>query len=112
MNMGIPSIIVKMLRQKFDQQWSVRRTQSTEDDHHRLLRLVRPSKLRLDTRLAGTTLRVDSLLAMKKGDVLAFDYPIDRPLDVTVNGKLKYRGEIVEAHNKRALQVLELAPEP
>jgi flagellar motor switch protein FliM len=110
--MGIPSIIVKMLRQKFDQQWSVRRTQSTEEDHHRLLRLVRPSKLRLDTRLQGPTVRVDALLAMKEGDVLAFDYPVVRPLDVTVNGKLKYRGEIVEAHNKRALHVLELVTEP
>ena len=33
MNIGIPSIIVKMLRQKFDQQWSLRKTQATENEH-------------------------------------------------------------------------------
>ena len=43
MNIGIPSIIVKMLRQKFDQQWSVRKTQATEAEHARVLRLIRPS---------------------------------------------------------------------
>ena len=32
MNIGIPSIVVKMLRNKFDQQWSVRKSQSTEQE--------------------------------------------------------------------------------
>ena len=42
MNIGIPSIVVKMLRQKFDQQWSVRKTQATEEERARVLRLIRP----------------------------------------------------------------------
>jgi len=42
MNIGIPSIVVKMLRQKFDQQWSVRKTQATEKERARVLRLIRP----------------------------------------------------------------------
>jgi flagellar motor switch protein FliM len=112
MNMGIPSIIVKMLRQKFDQQWSVRKAQSTDGDHHRILRLLRPASIRLDARLQGPTMRVDTLLALEPGDVLGFDYPLDRPLDVMVNGKLKHRGEIVKAHNKRALHILEPVVEP
>jgi flagellar motor switch protein FliM len=107
MNLGIPSIIVKMLRQKFDQQWSARRTPSTVDDHQRMLKLVKASNVRLDTRLEGPTLKIESLLAMQAGDVLVFDYPSDRPLDLLVNGKLKYRGEIVESHNKRSLHVLQ-----
>src|SRR5258707_198417 len=56
MNIGIPSIIVKMLRQKFDQQWSVRKTQATEAEHARMLRLVRPATMRLDLRLRGPSL--------------------------------------------------------
>src|ERR1700685_4662445 len=47
MNLGIPSIIIKMLRQKFDQQWSVRKTQATELEHARVLRLIRPAHLNL-----------------------------------------------------------------
>jgi flagellar motor switch protein FliM len=112
MNIGIPSIIVKMLRQKFDQQWSVRKTMVTEEEHARMLRLIRPSLLHIDARLQGPRIGVRDLLDLQEGDVLAFDYPVDRPLDVTVNGKLKYNGEIITTGRKRAFQVMEAVTEP
>ena len=37
MNIGIPSIIVKMLRQKFDQQWSVRKTRPRREEQRRVV---------------------------------------------------------------------------
>jgi flagellar motor switch protein FliM len=43
------------------------------------------------------------------GDVLAFDYPIGRMVDLVINGKGKYRGRIVSAGNKRAFQIDEIA---
>ncbi len=107
MNLGIPSITVKMLRQKFDQQWSVRKTRASEDEHLRTLRILQPALVRAESSLQGPTLSVASLLALKEGDVLAFDYPLEQPLDFTLNGSLKYRGEIVMSGRKRAFQVLE-----
>ncbi len=107
MNIGIPSIIVKMLRQKFDQQWSVRKTQATEEEHARMLRLIRPANLNLDARLHGPTVGVGALLDLEEGDVVAFDYPVERPVDIAINGKLKYRGEIVSSGRKRAFQIQE-----
>src|SRR5712691_8934829 len=76
MNIGIPSIIVKMLRHKFDQQWSVRKTEATEEEHARVLRLIRPATIHLDARLQGPTLGVRTLLDLAEGDILAFDYPV------------------------------------
>jgi flagellar motor switch protein FliM len=111
LNIGIPSIIVKMLRQKFDQQWSVRKTEATEEEHARVLRIIRAARVHLDARLQGPTLRVGTLLDLKEGDILAFDYSVGRMLDVMVNGKLKYRGEIVSAGRKRAFHVQELTAE-
>ncbi len=108
MNVGIPSIIVKMLRQKFDQHRTVRRTQATEEEHARVLRLVRPAMLHLDARLQGPTLAVPELLELKEGDILVFDYPSSRPLDLMVNGKLKYGGEVVQVSGRRALQIQHL----
>ncbi|MEQ1948000.1 MAG: flagellar motor switch protein FliM [Bryobacteraceae bacterium] len=105
MNIGIPSIVVKMLRQKFDQQWSVRKTQATDDEHARVLRLIRPALIHTDARLQGTIIEVNDLLALSEGDVLALDYPVERPIDLVVNGKLKYRGEIVVTGRKRAFQI-------
>jgi flagellar motor switch protein FliM len=109
MNLGIPSIIVKMLRQKFDQHWSVRRSQVTEDEHARMLRLLQGAGIRLDARLQGPFVRVETLLDLKEGDVLAFDYPLARPLHFTANGKLKYLGEVVSSGRKRAFQITALA---
>ena len=105
MNIGIPSIIVKMLRQKFDQQWSVRRTQATEEEHARVLRLVMPALLSADTRMQGQTMTVGDLLRIDEGHILAFDFPQERPLDLLLNGKLKYRGQIVATGNKRGFQI-------
>jgi flagellar motor switch protein FliM len=82
MNIGIPSIIVKMLRHKFDQQWSVRRSESTEQEQSRTLRLIKPGGIHLDGRLNGPTLSVEDLLDLAAGDVLTFDYPIGRPVDL------------------------------
>jgi flagellar motor switch protein FliM len=107
MNIGIPSIIVKMLRQKFDQQWSVRKSEATQDEHARMLRLIRPANFLLDARLNGPTMGVATLLDLTEGDVVAFDYPMERPVDITINGKLKYRGEVVTTGRKRAFQVQE-----
>jgi flagellar motor switch/type III secretory pathway protein FliN len=55
---------------------------------------------------------VRALLALKEDDVLVFDYPVGRPLDLTVNKKLKYQGEIVTAGRKRAFQALKLVVKP
>lgn len=107
MNIGIPSIVVKMLRHKFDQQWSLRKSESTEQEQDRVLRLIRPSQMRLDSRLAGPTLRVADLMDLREDDVLTFDYPIGRFVDLNINGKLKYRGRIVTTGGKRAFQIEE-----
>jgi flagellar motor switch protein FliM len=108
MNLGIPSIIVKMLRQKFDAHRTVRKTQATEEEHARVLRLIRPAGLRLDTRLNGAKLSVPEMLELKEGDILSFDYPVHRPLDLSVNNTLKFQGEVVACGTKRALKISHL----
>jgi len=108
MNIGIPSIVVKMLRHKFDQQWSVRKSQSTEQEQARMLRLIRPAHMQLDGRLEGPTMSVENLMDLKKDDVLTFDYPVGRQVNLNLNRKLKYRGHIVTAGRRRAFQVDEM----
>lgn len=109
MNIGIPSIVIKMLRNKFDQQWTVRKAQSNEQDQSRILRLIRTSRLHIDSRLSGPTLSVGDLLDLSENDVLAFDYPIGRMVDLSINGKHKFRGRIVSTGNKRAFEIAEKA---
>lgn len=105
MNIGMPSIIVKMLRHRFDQQWSVRKSDSTEAEQRRILNLVKGAHLRLDARLQGPMLDVQDLLNLKIGDVLTFDYPASRPIRLLVNGRSKYQGHIVACGRKRCLRI-------
>ncbi len=112
MNIGIPSIIVKMLRQKLDQQWTVRRaTQASEEEHARVMRLIRPSTISVDARLEGPTMTVADLLEMSEGHILALDHPVDRSLNLLVNGKVKFHGNLISTGRKRGFDVTAL-PEP
>jgi flagellar motor switch protein FliM len=107
MNIAMPSIIVKMLRQKFDQQWSVRRAQSTPEEQARILRLIKPASVQLDVRLEGPTLAAQEILALEAGDILVLDYPIERPVQVKVNGVPKFKGFIGSSGRKRAFVIQE-----
>ncbi len=107
MNIGIPSIIIKMLRQKFDQQWTVRKTHSSESEHHRILKLVRPATISVDAQMNGPKVMLEDLLAVEEGDVLAFDFSTKNEIDLIFNGKQKFSGKIVQSGYKRAFQISE-----
>ncbi len=107
-NIGMPSIVIKMLRQKFEQQWSVKRAQSTDDEQARVLRLLKPGRVRLDAHLDGPVVLAEDLGRLEPGDVLRFDFPVDRPVGFLVNGKLKYDGHLVSTGQKRAFQITEV----
>src|SRR5207302_2501928 len=62
MNMAMPSIVIKMMRQKFDQQWSVRKTHASAVEQGRVLRLLREASLTMEAQMQGQTLKVRDLL--------------------------------------------------
>lgn len=111
MNLAIPSLIIKMMQAKVSSQSAGRRNRSNEKDQIRMLELIRPSQLELDARLRGPILTLDELLNLEQGDVLPFDYPVTRRLDCLVQGVLKYRGQVVSAGRRKALQIDEAASE-
>jgi len=105
MNIAMPSIVIKMMRQKFDQQWSVRKTQASESEQARLLSMLRGASITLEARVEGLELTVQNLLDLAEGHLLFFDRSIDTPLEVTVNGRHKYSGQVVSTGRKRAVLV-------
>jgi flagellar motor switch protein FliM len=107
MNIAMPSIIIKMMRQKFDQQWSLRKSASTDEEQSRVLDLIRTSALRSEVILTGPHLLLKDLMNLEQGDILSFEYPTSRPIDLVLNGEKKYRGEIVNAGRRAAFRVLD-----
>ena len=107
MNIAMPSIIIKMMRQKFDQQWSLRKSASTDVEQCRMLDLIQTSGLSSEVTLSGPCLLLKDLMNLEAGDILSFEFPAARPLDLRLNGERKYRGEIVNAGRRAAFRVSE-----
>jgi len=105
MNIAMPSIVIKMMRQKFDQQWSVRKTHASHAEQARVLRFLREGMLTVEARLEGPTLTIRDLLRLTEGHLLTFDYPVDRSIELLVNGTHKFTGQVVTTGRKRACQI-------
>jgi flagellar motor switch protein FliM len=94
-NIGIPSIVVKMLRQRFDQQWNLRRSQPTEAEYARVLKLIRTSEVEADVRLNGPALLLEDLMKIEVGDVLTLNHAVNKELELLLNGTSKFVGHVV-----------------
>ena len=105
MNVALPSIVIRMMRQKFDQQWSVRKTQASESEQSRLLVMLREASLSLEARLEGLQLSVENLLSLSEGHLVIFDRPVASPVSLLVNGREQYYGQIVNSGGKRSFAV-------
>src|SRR5262252_1685567 len=51
MNIALPSIVIKMMRHKFDQQWSVRKSRVNDAEQARALRVLRDAALTMEARM-------------------------------------------------------------
>jgi flagellar motor switch protein FliM len=95
----------KMMRHKFEQQWSVRRAESTESEQERMLRVLEGACVELDSRLEGTAITVEDFLKLREGDLLEFDHPLERSVHCIVNGKPKFQGQVVCLGHKKAFRI-------
>ena len=105
MNIGIPSIIFKMLRQKFDQQWSMSKAEVTPKEVNWNLHLIRNAEIHMDARLSGTTIGTQDLLRLEPGDVLKLDFSIKRPLRLKMNGVHRCDGYVVDRGSRRSFAI-------
>jgi flagellar motor switch protein FliM len=55
--------------------------------------------------LSGPTVLLRDLMNLEEGDVLSFEFPVARPLDLMIGGQRKFLGEIVDAGHRTAFRV-------
>ncbi len=110
MNLGIPSIMVKMMGQNFEQQWSIQRRSGSSAEQNQMRLLLNRVPLGLEALVSGARIRVRDLLNLEQEDVISLDIPVARPAELRVNGKSKFRGEIVAAGAKRGMLVADSLP--
>ena len=66
LNLAVPSITIKMMGQKFDHQWTSRKTGAADQDRRRTLNLIRRARLTSDVRLNGSELTLRDLADLQQ----------------------------------------------
>lgn len=105
MHLAFPSMLIKMFRERSGQLMTIRRREPSETDHARILRRLRPANVELEAQLAGPKLRLDNLMRMEVGDVLALDHALTKELELRLNGKTKFIGRVVNSGSRLGFQI-------
>jgi flagellar motor switch protein FliM len=101
LNLGIPSRPIRALLQDF----CFSKQEPPAADCAKMLRLMQRAQLNADIRLNGPKMLLRDLLNMEPGDVVTFDHPLKKEVELELNGTPKFEGHIVAAGNKRAFQL-------
>lgn len=80
-------------------------SQPGADDLPRNIELLGEAQVELEVILEGPTLELRDLAGLKAGQVVRFDYPLQKPLRAVVNESLSIACQIVSAGRKRAFQI-------
>jgi flagellar motor switch protein FliM len=104
-NLAIPSLTLKMLRHKFDQQSTTKRTVSPEIEASIKQKLSAELRLDVDCALVGARIRLSDLLNLKAGDLVDLGVEFDRRGSLLVNGVPKLRGEVIVEGSRQALVI-------
>lgn len=102
-NLAIPSITLKMLRHKFDQQNTTRRAGSPETEAAIKQKLTEGLKVNVECALVGSRIRLNDLLNLKAGDLIDLGIECDHRSTLLVNGVPKFRGEVIVDGLKQAV---------
>ncbi len=104
MNLAIPAIFIKRLRNNFDELQRFRKINPSEDDQLHVAGLLQDVQLKFDVRLPGGLLSVRTLMDLKVGDVLTLDCPSHALCAALVNGREKWLGQVLSQNGHLAFQ--------
>jgi flagellar motor switch protein FliM len=110
-NMAIPSIFVKRLRDRFERLQTVQQTEAQRDDQVHMAKLLQQVPVELEVRVDGGMVPAEVVAELDVGDVLEFDHSSERALAALVNGRQVYMGKVAAVRDHLTL-VVEQRAEP
>jgi len=100
MSLCIPALILEPIIQKFNQSFYSRNREAAPEQTRALLDSLSAVSFPVAAELHGTTAAMEDLLSLAPGDVLKLDHPVDRPVEISVGGLVKFYADLA-AHNGR-----------
>jgi len=110
-NLAIPSITLKAMRQRFDQQLTAQKVGNQATATAIKKKLARELMLDVECALSGASIRVRDLLSLEPGDVLDLGVPLDSTVTALVNGHPHFEGDLV-ANGPRTAMVVRSVNQP
>jgi flagellar motor switch protein FliM len=105
MNLALPALFIKRLRNKFDQLEQIRRTEATENDRLYMGTLLQNAEIDFNVQVAGGTVKAETLLDLSIGDVLILGESCNAPFRGFLNGRQQWLGSILEESGKLAFEI-------
>lgn len=81
------------------------------NDGPKVRRILERAQVNAQVRLNGPSMLFGDLLNLEPGDVLTFDHPLGKELELELNGTPKFKGHVVAAGNKRGFQIKQNCPD-
>ncbi len=107
MNICLPSRMLKVIRNRFDQQWTSRRQKTAASEAGKIMALLRTAELSVTGELRDNNLTVDDLLKVSAGDIIQLNRSLGDPLLLCVGGVPKFQGYLVARRGKIAFEITE-----
>jgi flagellar motor switch protein FliM len=104
LNLALPSIFIKRLRDEFEMLREVRRAESTEADQRHVSDLIQASQIQFEATLSGGTITLEQFLNLNIDDVLIIGSG-NPSLEGFLNGHKQWNGHAVALRSKRAFQI-------
>jgi flagellar motor switch protein FliM len=100
-NVAFPSITLKMMGQRFDQQWTAHKTENPATELAIKQKLAENLRVTVDCEVSGLSIRLQDLLSLSPGEVYAGPSALDGRLDILVNGRPKFKATLASEANRR-----------
>lgn len=104
-NLAIPSITLKMLRHRFDQQYTVRKSGSHDTEYAIRRRVAEGLQLEVECALLGASIRLGDLLALRVGDVMDLRVICDGTASLLVNGVARFSGDVTASDLRHTVSI-------
>jgi flagellar motor switch protein FliM len=105
MNLALPALFIKRLRNKFDQLEQIRRAEATKDDQLQMGTLLESAEIDFNVQVNGGMVKAETLLDLSIGDVLILGENCDAPFRGFLNGRPQWLGGILEQNGKLAFEI-------
>jgi flagellar motor switch protein FliM len=105
LNVAIPALTLKVLRQKFEPRGEARKSGSRDLEQAIQEKLAAGLKLDLDCSLMGSSIRLRDLLKLKAGDVIDTGIACENAVTILVNGVPKFSGQVTVEGGTQAVVI-------